>query len=218
MFVVGSGYIAKAFARANNPGFSVYARGVSNTRQYSNQDFDQDLDALKRYLQKNDVEKLIYISSSDLSEYQPFSRYLEHKARLEDLVRSYSNTIILRLPQVINSDNTRSLVSWLKYSIQNNLPINAWVGHKRYPLAFSDIQIFNDYIGAFPIGSVVDARPKFGLTTREIVDILKPGYPNIIDLEFPVHPSLNEGPIYLFEHSKKLNDSSYCAHTIRQAL
>jgi len=213
--VLGTGFIAQQFSKTELNNITVYARGVSNTRPISKDDYQRDYRAVVDYLSTRDISsRLVYISSSDISTYQPYSKYLQHKYQIERLVLQQPNTCILRVPQVNNKKAPNSLLSTLQTKISNTEMIVVWSQIKRYPIKISDVSLCLDHLALLHTVSIIDARPKYGLTTDEIVKILDPNYKDIYIVEKKLSLYKGKDVYYLYDVEPTLKDPKYCTQAI----
>lgn len=217
MRIIGSGLIADSVKTSLKLPINIYAKGISNSRVYSDADYVRDERELVNFLGQNSESLTCYISSSDLSIYEPFGKYLEHKKKLESIVLAFPNTMIIRMPQIVTIPIVeKSLLGWIIGCIERDEKIKCWSDVKRYPLHKDLIPIIYSKCDYLSAGVILDIRPKEGLTTQEIVNILNPNYINYEIEKIDIKKCKNDDRIiYSHMYDKTLSDSLYCQNLIR---
>jgi nucleoside-diphosphate-sugar epimerase len=131
--VIGNGLLAKIIIRfIKNNNFVYFASGVSNSRESSCDEFNREESLLKKYLNKN--ERFIYFSSVFLDEFSKLSPYVQHKIKMENIVKTKVNGdyLIFRLPQIVGiSSNPNTLVNFLYHKIKYGIPFDLYKNTKR---------------------------------------------------------------------------------------
>jgi nucleoside-diphosphate-sugar epimerase len=141
--VYGNGLLGKAFKKyENNPDICVHAAGVSNSSCQEQSEFFKDYNLLIETLQKHSNQKFLYFSScSILDENLVESMYVQHKLKMEDLIKQHhKNYLIVRLPIVAgNTSNPNTLLNYLYNNIKTNNKFNIWKEAKRNIIDVEDI-------------------------------------------------------------------------------
>lgn len=115
--IVGNGLIANAIKSCDREGVILFASGVSNSVNPVKEDFEREEKLLKNELVK--PQKLVYFSTISIEDPDCRSKaYILHKLRMEDLVKTKSNYLILRLPNMASlSGNPKNLFPFFYNSI-----------------------------------------------------------------------------------------------------
>lgn len=142
--LIGSGLLARAFApiASQKEQICIYAAGVSNSSCKSEHEFVRERVRLTDALQQNaDADVFVYFGTCSVAD--PASRntpYVHHKLAMEDLVRSHSRHLILRLPQVAgNTPNPHTLLNYLYARISRSESFTIWSKAKRNIIDIDDI-------------------------------------------------------------------------------
>jgi len=121
--VIGNGLLAKGFKRyADNDEIIIFASGVSNSSSISKSDFSREEVLLKKYLKSEKNKLFIYFGTCSIYDKYPINPlYIEHKLRMEELVKAeHVHYLIFRLSQVLGQNNKSQLVRFLVDRIKDN--------------------------------------------------------------------------------------------------
>lgn len=142
--IVGSGMIARAFARHFDQlgTHCVYAAGVSNSSCKDASEFARDRARLEATLdQFSRSAHIVYISTCSVSDAaQASNPYVLHKAALERLVlESDVPSLIVRLPQLAgDTPNPHTLLNYLFARIARSERFELWVRARRNVIDVED--------------------------------------------------------------------------------
>jgi hypothetical protein len=116
--IIGYGDIASILNDRENVIF--FASGVSNSSETKKSEFQRELDLLS----KQDKTKCIFYFSSiaiDNKEKFEFSKYLQHKKRMEDYIKSnFENYNIIRIGNIMWGNNPNTFLNYIRNKIKNN--------------------------------------------------------------------------------------------------
>jgi len=132
--VVGNGLIAKAFSQyKSNESVIIFASGVSNSGCNSKEEFERELNLIKKYLFIPD-KKFIYFSTCSISDGSKKNDYINHKISMEEfIINNHNNYIIFRLPIVVGvCDNKNTFFNNIRNKILNNEVITVYASLSRY--------------------------------------------------------------------------------------
>lgn len=196
--IVGTGLIGSSLISVDMPGVTVFASGVSNSQETSQDSFRRERDLLHGHLSQPRENHLIYISTCSVSDpLQVSSPYIVHKKEMEKLTRSDPNTSIVRLPSVVGpSGNKRNLVNYFVEAILSGEKIFVQELAKRYLLGVDEMtSLIGAYISHGPEnGGTVEFAPPFSTPVTELVRQIE----EILGLEGNVEV-VNGGSSYLVD-------------------
>lgn len=143
--IIGSGLIARAFIDSGAHALRdtcFYAAGVSNSGCQDEREYLRERARLNAAMDACQAgERLVYFSTCSIAD--PASRdsaYVQHKIRMEDLVRARARHLILRLPQVAgNTPNPHTLLNYLHARISRSERFHIWGGATRNIIDVDDI-------------------------------------------------------------------------------
>ena len=142
--IIGSGLIAKAFQGdfEDDDRYLIFASGVSNSGETNLAKFAREEDLLTKAIYQIQNKKLIYFSTCSLYDPdQQISAYVQHKLKMEGLVKLCPSYLILRAPQVIGkSANPFTLCNFLYSSILTQKSINLWRNARRHLIDIEDLR------------------------------------------------------------------------------
>ena len=171
--IVGTGLIGSSLISVDMPGATVFASGVSNSQETSQESFRRERELLQGHLSQPRENHLIYISTCSVGEsLQDSSPYIEHKKRMEKLTLSGPNTSIVRLPNVVGpSGNKRNLVNYFVDAVGSGKKIFVQKLAKRYLLGVDEMTaLIGAYISQGPeSGAIVEFAPPFSTPVTELV-------------------------------------------------
>ena len=144
--IVGSGFIAKSFAKKNfffkKKKCILYAAGVSNSLNKEESLFSKDFKKIQSYENLSNSFKIIYISScSVLDKTRNKSVYLKKKIKNENYIKkNFKNYLIVRLPEIIGKNkNKNTLVNFFYNKIKKNEKIILFKNAQRNFIFINDI-------------------------------------------------------------------------------
>jgi len=116
--IIGNGMIANKLLKIDNNDILFFASGVSDSSCKDFNEYNREIELLKTIL--NTKKKLVYFSS--INEYITNNYYLEHKLKIENIIKnSTKNFIILKLPQLIgDGGNNKNFIHFLYNNIKND--------------------------------------------------------------------------------------------------
>lgn len=176
--IVGSGQLAKAFRGSDNLSeFIVFASGVANSSCVDKNEFEREKSMLIKCLDELDNRKIIYFSSCALSASDyPLSPYYEHKKKMEELIKSYTDQhYIFRVPQLFGKIKKHpTLLNFLYFAIKEQKEIKVYNGAYRYVIELSDLKkIVLRYIATNNPGIVLDVANNYRYSVLDIVHVLE---------------------------------------------
>ena len=105
----------------------LFASGVSNSGEQSDNNYQREIDLVKLYLGKIiQPASFVYFSTSSIFDpSKAMNPYILHKLKIEALIKNSSvNYLIVRLPNLVGySDNPNTLTNYFADSIRLNRPI-----------------------------------------------------------------------------------------------
>lgn len=120
--VVGSGLLAKAFLSYEKKNdILIFASGVSNSKETSQEQFAREEHLLSLYLEKygNSTYFIYFSTCSAFDTYFDRSAYTKHKINMEQIIIEKALKYnIFRLPQVLGKNNKNQLVGFLSDAIK----------------------------------------------------------------------------------------------------
>lgn len=140
--IVGNGLLATAFAPrfASDRALTLFASGVSNSRETRQTEFDRECDLLQHTLQAAPV--LLYCSTCSVHDPElSRSPYVQHKLAMEQLIqRAGPQHAIVRLPQVVGfSANPHTLTNYLYRQISAGERFQLWLQARRNLIDVTDV-------------------------------------------------------------------------------
>jgi nucleoside-diphosphate-sugar epimerase len=142
--LIGSGLIAQAFARltVHHQDACIYAAGVSNSSCTDTHEFSREHQRLSAALQQAaHVDAFVYFGTCSVDD--PEARntpYVQHKLAMEQLVSTFPNHLILRLPQVAGkTPNPHTLLNYLYNRITRSEAFILWRNASRNIIDVDDV-------------------------------------------------------------------------------
>lgn len=140
--IVGNGLVASAFATlfSREPNVTVFASGVSNSREHRPEEFDRERQLLVSKLAPDQL--ILYFSTCSLNDPElAQSPYVKHKAELEQLLQARApQWAIFRLPQVVGfGANPHTLTNYLYQQISSGQRFQVWRHARRNLIDISDV-------------------------------------------------------------------------------
>lgn len=171
--IVGTGLIGSGLLGVEMPKVTVFASGVSNSQETSQENFWRERELLHSHLGQPRENHLIYISTCSVSDpFQVSSPYILHKNEMEKLTRSEPNTSIVRLPNVVGPrGNKRNLVNYIVGAIVSGEKVFVQELAKRYLLGVDQMAaLIGAYISHGPEnGGIVEFAPPFSTPVIDLV-------------------------------------------------
>lgn len=139
--VIGSGLLARAFSRyfASTSDVTIFASGVSNSRETRESEFLREEELLRAYL--TGEGRLFYFSTCSI--YDPSlknSPYVLHKMAMEELVLEAEKNIVFRLPQAVgHTSNKSTLPNYLYEKLIKGEEFDVWIHASRNLIDVADI-------------------------------------------------------------------------------
>lgn len=138
--VVGNGMMAQAFSSlASDESVTVFASGVSNSKETNPAAFQRELDLLSSC---DKSVKIIYFSTCSVYDTSlKDSMYVKHKLAMERYIsRNFVSYLIFRLPIVVGvTNNQATLFNYFKNSISRGEKVKIQESATRYLIDVSDV-------------------------------------------------------------------------------
>jgi nucleoside-diphosphate-sugar epimerase len=177
--VIGNGMLAKAFGSyIKNENVIIYASGVSNSAENSDENFQREINLLKSCIQENTNSLIIYFSTCSVNDDSlKDTKYVQHKKFIEDYIQKNAQKfIIFRLPIVIgHTKNNFTLFNFLKEKLSSNQDVFIQKNAYRYLVDIEDISnVLSRVIdsGEFS-NSIIDVNFSKKISVLEISNIIK---------------------------------------------
>lgn len=138
--IVGNGLIANTIKPCDKKDIILFASGVSNSVNPTQNDFKREERLLLKHLKSQ--KTLFYFSTiSVFDDSVNHSDYIEHKLRMEELIKSTSDRhLILRLPNIIGENgNPNTLFPYFKKCLERGLPVEIKEDAHRYLLSTNQL-------------------------------------------------------------------------------
>lgn len=117
--IIGGGLIAKAMRPIDRDDITIFASGVSDSRETRITEFKREGDLLKANMGK----KIIYFSTVPKN----ISPYMAHKQEMEDVVRMNNDHLIVRIPYIVgHGGNKANLFNYLRSQIQEGKQVTVY--------------------------------------------------------------------------------------------
>lgn len=118
--IIGKGDIASILN--DREGAIFFASGVSNSSEKDEAQFNREIDLL---LKQDKTKCLFYFSSITIDDVQKQSnRYLQHKRKMEELVKSnFQNYNIIRIGNISWGTNPNTFINYIKNKINKGEPV-----------------------------------------------------------------------------------------------
>lgn len=165
--VVGNGLIASQFYDyKRNDLVVIFASGVSNSSNIAAEPFERELQLLKSVYEKNSDKKLVYFSTSSISDRESKNnKYVKHKLEMENWIKqSVTLFTIFRLTNPIGKNNNPNTVfNFFVNHILSKTPFVVWQNAFRNIMDIDDMYRICHYIlnkDLFLNEVVVVANPK----------------------------------------------------------
>lgn len=113
--IVGKGDIAQQLYRVDKPFITFFASGVSNSKQEDEKEYAREIELL---LSQPKDQHLVYFSS--LCIYYSQTRYAQHKAQVERLIKgNFQTYTIARLGNIAWGKNEHTIINYFKWQDYN---------------------------------------------------------------------------------------------------
>lgn len=142
--IIGSGLVARAFL-AHAPQLAsacIYAAGVSNSSCVDPREFARERQRLESALDTSeDANPFVYFSTCSTGDPDLLaSAYVDHKLRMEELVRAHPRYLVLRLPQLAgHTPNPHTLLNYLHARIVRSERFAIWSRAQRNIIDVDDM-------------------------------------------------------------------------------
>ncbi len=147
MNIIGSGLIASAFRDQDfGENITCFASGVSNSNELRESEFIRESDLLNYWLNRS--QKLLYFSTCSVDdESLKNSLYVSHKIKMEELVLSKSENVVIRLPQVVGKcKNKYTLTNFIASKIYHKESYDLYDGVLRNLIDIVDVVTLTKYL------------------------------------------------------------------------
>ncbi len=139
--VIGNGLMANAFKKFNkDDSIIIFASGVSNSLQTSDEEFKREKVLLQSCFSKN--ARLVYFSTCSVADDSiQHTKYILHKLEMENLIKEKQDSyLILRLPNVVGkSANPHTLTNFINNRIVSSNPFQVYSHSCRYLIDVDDV-------------------------------------------------------------------------------
>ena len=119
--IVGKGDIASVLN--DREGTIFFASGVSNSNETNDSEFMREIELLDK---QDRTKCLFYFSSISVDDNQKVggNKYLQHKLRMETLIKSnFENYNIIRIGNITWGSNPNTFINYIKNKIKNGEPV-----------------------------------------------------------------------------------------------
>jgi nucleoside-diphosphate-sugar epimerase len=175
--IVGTGLIGKSLSGIDTAGITVFASGVSNSRETDAKEFLREKSLLESHLNGQSNSKLVYISTCSVNDpSKSDSPYVIHKKLMEHLVLSHPDTHIVRLPNVVGPDgNSNNLVNYFVKSIRSGETLTVQESARRYILGVDELaKLMEAFISLLPdTNRVIDFVPPISTSVLDLVHLIE---------------------------------------------
>jgi nucleoside-diphosphate-sugar epimerase len=142
--IIGSGLLAHAFANhfLQREDVCIYAAGVSNSSCMDDREFTREQQRLNDALNlAKNVDVFVYFGTCSVIDPDVGNTpYVQHKLAMEQIVRTHTGSLILRLPQVAGkTPNPHTLLNFLYARISRSESFNLWSRAKRNIIDVDDV-------------------------------------------------------------------------------
>jgi len=152
--VVGSGMLAKAFSSyIKNENVVIYASGVSNSSENSDENFQREIGLLESCIQENKHSLIVYFSTCSVNDDSlKETKYVQHKKFIEEYIQNNTQKfIIFRLPIVIGyAKNNSTLFNFLKEKLSSNQDVFIQKNAYRYLVDIEDV--------SYVLSKIIDSK------------------------------------------------------------
>ncbi len=176
--IIGNGLLASCFKKnikEFHPNVTIFASGVSNSKELKDSEFNREIDLLSKYL--NSPRYIVYFSTCSIYDESLISTpYVQHKLKIEDMLQARGNSLIIRLPQIIGSGvNSNNLLNCLYKKISSGEIFDVWVGAKRSLIDVEDVVFFTQKLIAhyMPSSSLINLAAPTNISIIELVKLIE---------------------------------------------
>lgn len=170
--VVGNGMLAKAFgAFKDNSEVVIFASGVSNSKEISDDNFKREEDLLDKVINENSKSLIVYFSTCSIyDDSVNKTEYVLHKIRMEEQLKKHHKFYVFRLPQVVGKTQSPTLVRVLFQSILANKEIRINKNSTR------------NLIGVIDVFKIVSYLIENNLFINEVTNVASPDSEFVFDI------------------------------------
>jgi len=212
--VVGNGMLAKAFeSYITNEKVVIYASGVSNSSENSDENFQREISLLENCIKQNTSNLIIYFSTCSVNDDSlKDTKYVQHKKSLEFYIQKNAQKfIIFRLPIVIGyTKNSFTLFNFLKEKLSSNQEVIIQKSAYRYLVGIEDISnVLTKVIdsGSF-LNSIIDVSFSKSISVLEMANVMKKELQSNSDIKIidgGGSYNIDDLQLHNFISSKKIN-------------
>lgn len=212
--VVGNGMLAKAFeSYITNEKVVIYASGVSNSSENSDENFQREISLLENCIKQNASNLIIYFSTCSVNDDSlKDTKYVQHKKSLEFYIQKNAQKfIIFRLPIVIGyTKNSFTLFNFLKEKLSSNQEVIIQKSAYRYLVGIEDISnVLTKVIdsGSF-LNSIIDVSFSKSISVLEMANVMKKELQSNSDIKIidgGGSYNIDDLQLHNFISSKKIN-------------
>lgn len=186
--VIGNGMIAQRFSSySQREDVVIFASGVSNSKAQEESLFLREKLLLTETVLKNQDKHFIYFSTCSIFDpSQAKSRYVIHKAEMEDLIANFApHFTIFRTSNVVGkTKNPNTVFNFYVHQIQAQQPFELWERATR------------NLIGIDDLFSLVDASIGGGWFQNEIVNAANPHSHSVLQIVNEIEAFLGQKANY----------------------
>ena len=149
--VVGNGLVANRFKEmySTNNNFIIFASGVSNSKCTNTEDFNREIELLKKTIEINSSKIIIYFSTCSIyDKEEESSMYVLHKKEIEKyIINNCRSWYIFRVPNVLgNTTNPNTFFNFFYNAIKIGTIFTLWQNASRNLIDIDDVFVTVDYI------------------------------------------------------------------------
>jgi len=171
--VIGNGLVARTFKRyRSKTDIIIFASGVSNSKETNYHEFEREKKLINEVCSQNINKTIIYFSTISVEDSsQSDSMYVDHKLKMESIIKLHDSFYIFRLPQVVGRTNSPTIIKFLFDCIIENTHFYVNKYSTRNLIHANDIFLIVDDIIKKNIyaNRVINVATKINLSVVEII-------------------------------------------------
>ncbi len=177
--VIGNGLIATKFSSySNNDEIIIFASGVSNSKDATENDFKREFNLLKNTVEKYQYKLLVYFSTCSIYDAdENTSPYVLHKLNIENYIKTNAlKFYIFRVSNLVGSSgNSKTVLNYFYAQIKSGNHFYVWKNAKRNLIDIDDMKKIIDYIieNAYKKNSIINIANPQSTNVLEIIKALE---------------------------------------------